>query len=451
MNVTLGIPRLREILMTGSARIATPIAQVPFLPHVSKREAENLKRVMDKLYLKQFLKAVKIYEKTVMEAGRFNIQYIVEIHLLRRKKRDHETKHVDNARVITRIEKKLFKQIGRVIKRKLDKAYQDTKGTVKKALQMLRAGERADNTRDGENSENEQMADVDAADEIRFRKQNDETEYVGEAEEKDEIMPSDNEESSSSDESENESSLIKKELPDEDSNDEIECGAKKSKEADAARIKAVLEANPFISSYSYDADKNSWCQLTIQVSAISGSLDIASLVAEEIEKFVVQETRGIQRCILREEQNQQILQTEGINLQSFYAKAEFLNINKIGCNDIHTIARIYGIEAAASSLMNEIEMVFGGYGIHVDHRHLSLIADYMCHTGAYEPFNRMYMGTSASPFQKMSFETTTEFLKEAIFQHEVEPLTSPSSRLSVGGLVRIGTGSFDLMVDVKKI
>ena len=63
--------------------------------------------------------------------------------------------------------------------------------------------------------------------------------------------------------------------------------------------------------------------------------------------------------------------------------------------------------------MQEIAGVFGVYGINVDTRHLSLIADYMTFEGGYKPFNRMGMGSNPSPFAQMSFETTTSFLTSA--------------------------------------
>ncbi len=64
----------------------------------------------------------------------------------------------------------------------------------------------------------------------------------------------------------------------------------------------------------------------------------------------------------------------------------------------------------------EIRDVFAAYGIHVDYRHLSLIADYMTFEGTYKPFNRIAMESNASPLQKMSFETTMHFLKSAVIQ-----------------------------------
>ncbi|KJH43097.1 hypothetical protein DICVIV_10899 [Dictyocaulus viviparus] len=58
--------------------------------------------------------------------------------------------------------------------------------------------------------------------------------------------------------------------------------------------------------------------------------------------------------------------------------------------------------------------VFAVYGIEVSRRHLSLIADYMTFTGQIAPFNRGAMSSSSSPLQKMTFETTMSFMKEAL-------------------------------------
>lgn len=59
-------------------------------------------------------------------------------------------------------------------------------------------------------------------------------------------------------------------------------------------------------------------------------------------------------------------------------------------------------------------MVFKAYGINVDYRHLSLIADYMTFEGIYKPFNRIGIKANASPLQKMSFETCLQFFKDAV-------------------------------------
>jgi len=96
-------------------------------------------------------------------------------------------------------------------------------------------------------------------------------------------------------------------------------------------------------------------------------------------------------------------------------------------------------------LSQEIKNVFGAYGIHVDPRHLSLVSDYMTFEGTIKAFNRVGLDSNASPFQKMSFETTTHFLRGAVLSGDTEKLTSPSSRLVVGRVVGSGTGCFELL------
>ncbi|CDW59301.1 hypothetical protein TTRE_0000763301 [Trichuris trichiura] len=55
------------------------------------------------------------------------------------------------------------------------------------------------------------------------------------------------------------------------------------------------------------------------------------------------------------------------------------------------------------------------------------------------------MYTSISPLQKMTFETTMAFMKDAILNNSEDILRTPSSGLVVGRLPRIGTGCFDIL------
>lgn len=132
--------------------------------------------------------------------------------------------------------------------------------------------------------------------------------------------------------------------------------------------------------------------------------------------------------------------------------------------------------------------VFGVYGIQVDPRHLSLVADYMTFDGAYRAFNRIHMGNNASPLQQMSFETTCTFMKNAALLGEFGPsfcpllrlrrrpwtrsagvvkedanqrfvlkfagfsdrLCSPSARLVLGQVVGVGTGICEMLGNIPR-
>lgn len=93
--------------------------------------------------------------------------------------------------------------------------------------------------------------------------------------------------------------------------------------------------------------------------------------------------------------------------------------------------------------------MFKVYNIAVDHRHLSLIADYMTFEGVYKPFNRVGLEAHSSPLQKMSFETTMHFLTTATITGAVDQLSSPSACLVSGRVVRGGTGAFELLQSLK--
>lgn len=74
--------------------------------------------------------------------------------------------------------------------------------------------------------------------------------------------------------------------------------------------------------------------------------------------------------------------TEGVNLKAAWNFAHgVVDLDKITTNDIGAILRTYGVEAARTSIIKEMSGVFSVYGIGVDYRHLTIIADYMVSTG----------------------------------------------------------------------
>ena len=68
----------------------------------------------------------------------------------------------------------------------------------------------------------------------------------------------------------------------------------------------------------------------------------------------------------------------------------------------------------------------------------------MTQEGGYRAFNRAGMETVASPFLKMTFETTVQYLKNATMIGETDELISPASRIVLGQPVALGTGAFEI-------
>ena len=62
MNVTLGIPRLREILMVASDKILTPNMDIPIRPGCESA-AEELKLKLNKVFLHQVIHKLTVEEE----------------------------------------------------------------------------------------------------------------------------------------------------------------------------------------------------------------------------------------------------------------------------------------------------------------------------------------------------------------------------------------------------
>lgn len=217
----------------------------------------------------------------------------------------------------------------------------------------------------------------------------------------------------------------------------------------SVRINSVLQLSAAIEDYKYDTKKGLWCELTLVMPITKVHFDLTSVVVKQAQNAVIMETKGITRCLLNEVtrkdgSKEMMLNTEGINIHEMFKYADILDLKRLYSNEVHAMASTYGIEVALRVIEKEIKDVFAVYGIEVDPRHLSLVADYMCFEGVYKPLNRFGIQSNSSPLQQMTFETSFKFLKQATMLGSYDKLSSPSACLVVGKVVKGGTGIFDL-------
>lgn len=444
MNVTLGIPRLREILMTASANIGTPSMDLPLLKGLTdesgnelteeeiEQQAMRVKLDLNAVRLSDVLEYVDITEQVVerqveapasegrstrkrprkdskkaassKETGR-SIQYEIYFALLPSKYYKHEFKS-SSARAMKFIENVFVDQlVDSMIKRQ-------------KRLQNVDSLS-SEPTYEPAEASDETAATTDAA--------LDETE-TAEAEEE----------------------LESAEL--------LEPSAKKMKLSTTVqklspdvifeRVNQV-KSKPYVVDYEFDTKNERWCRLTVCVELGLIRLDMGALIQQEARRTYVHRVGKIQRALLIKNPSTKahMIKTEGVSLLSLVDFCHILDLNAIYSNDIHAIARTYGIEAASQAIRREMANVFAVYGIEVDPRHLSLIADYMTYSGSIKGMNRMSMVASASPFQQMSFESTMNYLKAAVIKGLQDDISSPSAALVFGRPTRGGTGLFGLLAD----
>lgn len=112
MNVTLGIPRLREILMTAGANIATPMVEVEIRSTASPEDIKEMKMRFTPVTLKEVLKRYAIEERLVLRKGTSARQYSITFELKRNKDREEHAQHLSRSFIIQAIEKTVSKAIG---------------------------------------------------------------------------------------------------------------------------------------------------------------------------------------------------------------------------------------------------------------------------------------------------------------------------------------------------
>lgn len=210
-----------------------------------------------------------------------------------------------------------------------------------------------------------------------------------------------------------------------------------------------LLSNQMVQDYTYDKENHLWCRVKLTLSVRYQKPDLTSIIRELATKSIVHRVPNIKRSIIyKGNGDEELLKTDGINIGEMFQHNKILDLNRLYSNDIHAIARTYGIEAASQVIVKEVSNVFKVYGITVDRRHLSLIADYMTFDGTFQPLSRKGMEHSSSPLQQMSFESSLQFLRNAAGFGRPDELNSPSSRLMVGLPVRNGTGAFELLTKI---
>ncbi|KAL0271516.1 UNVERIFIED_CONTAM: hypothetical protein PYX00_008585 [Menopon gallinae] len=445
MNVTLGIPRLREILMTATKELKTPYMEIPLKktnPEKMEKRGNKLKKMFQMVTLSDVLQNIEVREKLVTHPAML-LTYTMKFNFLPfklYKKLFHTTpkdilKYMEKEFLIT-----LCKYIRRLGKKYGDIIYEskaerlltreeneevEEEEVNDKSLEENRK-KRSDSVSSSE--EEEEGDDQDATAARRRDRHNDSQEYEEEEDKSADEMFEDDE---------NEAEEENEETP-------TLSGEQLIKILD--RENFVLSTFPMVKSYKFDVAKEEWCEMMLGIPVSLSHIDFSSILREICEKAVIYNVPNVKRAILNKNKEGNLaLKTEGINLIEIHKYHKVLDLNKVYTNDIHEMARVYGIEAAARIIVNELKEVFSVYGITVNPRHLLLIADFMTHQGVFTSFSRMGMVWSASPLQQMTFETTVAFLKDALNNSKTDALNSPSSRIMVGKSCATGTGTFDLI------
>ncbi|CAM6104025.1 unnamed protein product [Calypogeia fissa] len=480
MNVTLGIPRLREILMTASENISTPIMTCPLRPDKAKEDADRLATYLRRLRLVDLIEEVEVGE-VPLSTGRGTPKRIYKVRIKlypSHRFPAHVKLTLDECGEIIRdvFVPKLVKEMGKATSS--GRLKKDAIGFMPFSKLGEDVGESAtDMDEDGNPKERKQAKEADVGETEDGDDEEDEEDEGADAEKR---KGQETDERGYDDEEDDDEKAIAKnlqaadDLTREDGNevDDMEEDEGKSTvraEHENTEKNVTAAPAPKTPKSSKKKGKDSEPKEDGAVKANGSTFEMQFTVAhstplilmpEVVEKVTkqvsIRSVKGIEKCSVIEHKDPKnpkaqpghALQTDGVNLEGMWALQDELDVNHLTTNNIAVILKVYGVEAARAAIMSEVQAVFGSYGIGVNPRHLSLISDFMTSQGGYRPCNRVGIYSSPSPFLKMSYETATSFLMDATLKGQRDSLESPSARIVMGRVVEIGTGSFELLQNI---
>jgi len=482
-NVTMGIPRMREVIMTASQKIKTPMMTLPLLPHITREQAETVCYRFYKLKMMEVLENITVKE-SIVEAGRGNgerkRQYLIQLSCKISKKHIEtyglktqrleemiESQYIPKITVLIAREIKRVGEVQRsdIIVRRAKEAAMEFSGGAEDGdveVQVPKPKKSVDDESDDDDDGEEKDADAELASMRGKKKEKATYEDDDDTKDKDEEgdVIEDEEPAKGEDESDEVSDISDGEsekpsnrpavTPPKPTKRKKEKTPGSSKAADSRRGK-LLGASEYLHDFQHEARADEeggytlFTEVALHLPPQQRKLLIAQIAEEAAQSVLLNALKGINRAGVVDRQGKLFIQTDGVNFEVANQNADVLDIHAIQCNDIVAILNTYGVEAARSTIASEVNAVFAAYGITSDMRHLGLLADYMTFQGGYRPLNRIGIASNVSPFLKMSFETTATFLEHAATSGEIDDMRSPSACIVLGKPVSTGTGSFDVM------
>ncbi|TVY19931.1 DNA-directed RNA polymerase I subunit rpa1 [Lachnellula arida] len=472
-NVTLGIPRLREIVMTASANISTPSMTLRLNEEISAEGGERFAKSISVLSLAEVLDEATVNER-IGKGVAYSEAKVYDIAIKLFPSNEYtETYAIGIPDVLRTLEKKFAPRLQALTRkalglRKGEKVAKTSAGSaavpeIGKSVGTIEEA-RASVEREGGGEDDDDDGDDDATNDKQRANRAEAVSYAANDEDDDRVqaqMQKEAEPEEDVEEMEDEGiGGSPREPGSDDEDDSSSKGPTKRRESVAGEREALVMKNcNDIVRFRFDEASGEWCNLTLEYDADVPKVLMLSIVEDALRQSLIQQIADIGSCTYVPDEKVQdlatggtitapVVHTTGVNLKAMQSYPEIINPNTISTNDIAAMLRNYGVEACRAAIIQELSGVFGGHGISVDHRHLNLIADFMTKGGGFNPFNRSGLRGSVSPFMKMSFETTVGFLADAVTDGDWDDLSSPSSRIVIGRMSKVGTGAFDVLTQV---
>ena len=212
----------------------------------------------------------------------------------------------------------------------------------------------------------------------------------------------------------------------------------KAMKAEGATLKDVRDMLKLVKRKSTLTEKS----LTVYAEAEE---DLDKL-KDKLLSMKVKGVKRIKRTLLRYEDGEYVILTEGSNLKEVIQLPE-VDHRRVWTNNIHEIAAVLGIEAARAAIIRELKHVLEEQGLDVDVRHLMILADMMTLSGVVRQVGRHgVVRLKSSPLARAAFEISVQTLLDAAARGEIDRLKGNVERILIGKEIKVGTGMVSLMM-----
>nr|XP_033798341.1 DNA-directed RNA polymerase III subunit RPC1 isoform X2 [Geotrypetes seraphini] len=176
---------------------------------------------------------------------------------------------------------------------------------------------------------------------------------------------------------------------------------------------------------------------------------VLQFLKEELPKIVVQGIPEVSRAVIHiDEQSgkeKYKLLVEGDNLRAVMA-THGVKGSRTTSNNTYEVEKTLGIEAARSTIINEIQYTMVNHGMSIDRRHVMLLADLMTYKGEVLGITRFGLAKmKESVLMLASFEKTADHLFDAAYFGQKDSVCGVSECIIMGIPMNIGTGLFKLL------
>lgn len=283
-NVTLGIPRLREIVMSASKKPSTPSMTLHIHPELDKEAGDNFAKGITKVTLAEVMDQITVREKIGRGVGSEKAK-VYDIRLNMYPSAEYRrTYAITIADILRTIEIKFIPKLSRYMDAELNRQVSEqagmtasqpevgkSSGTVKEAASGLEENDKVgepDGDLDGDDDDDDD--DDDGTDSKQKQNRNEAISY-GAPDEEEEVIRKDDRRTSS---------------PDLDDEDEGYSGSPQAgrhvegdtseSEEDADSVtgllsqeveERIMEVNPRVTRFAFDEDQGQWSEIRLEVCA----------------------------------------------------------------------------------------------------------------------------------------------------------------------------------------